>query len=80
MLEVRTLGRLYVALMDERRAWQQRIHAQLFHQGVPPVRGMLTEAGRAGLQATDLSPAGRQMVDTANGEGEPAPPADRAPC
>src|SRR5918992_2900845 len=35
MLEVRSLGRLYVALMDERRAWQQRIHAQLFHQGVP---------------------------------------------
>lgn len=65
VLEVRTLGRLYVALMDERRAWQQRIHAQLFHQGVPPVRGMLTEAGRAGLQAADLSPAGRQMVDTA---------------
>jgi len=65
VLEVRTLGRLYVALMDERRAWQQRIHAQLFHQGVPPVRGMLTEAGRAGLGAADLSPAGRQMVDTA---------------
>ena len=33
MLEIRTLGRLYCALMDERRAWQQRIHAQLFHQG-----------------------------------------------
>lgn len=26
---------------------------------------MLTEAGRAGLGAADLSPAGRQMVDTA---------------
>ncbi len=35
VLEVRTLGRLYCALMDERRAWQQRIHAQLFHQGCP---------------------------------------------
>ena len=33
VVEVRTLGRLYCTLMDERRAWQQRIHAQLFHQG-----------------------------------------------
>jgi transposase len=65
VLEVRTLGRLYCALMDQRRAWQQRIHAQLYHQGVPPVRGLLTEAGRAALAAADLSPAGRQMVDTA---------------
>ena len=38
VLEMRTLGRLYCALMDERRAWQQRIHAQLFHQGCPPIR------------------------------------------
>jgi transposase len=58
-------GRLYCALMDERRAWQQRIHAQLYHQGVSPVRGLLTEVGRASLAAADLSAAGRQMVDTA---------------
>ena len=32
VVEVRTLGRLYCTLMDERRAWQQRIHAQLFYQ------------------------------------------------
>jgi transposase len=31
VLEVRGMGRLYCTLMDERRAWQQRIHAQLFH-------------------------------------------------
>lgn len=65
VLEVRTLGRLYCALMDQRRAWQQRIHAQLFHQGAPPVRGLLTEAGRAAVAAADLSPAGRQSVDAA---------------
>jgi transposase len=65
VLEVRTLGRLYCALMDERRAWQQRIHAQLFHQGVPPVRGLLTEAGRVALAEAELSPAGRQWVETA---------------
>lgn len=65
MLEVRTLVRLYVALMDERRSWQQRIHAQLFHQGVPALAGLLTEAGRATLSCASLSPAGRQLVQSA---------------
>jgi transposase len=65
VLEVRTLGRLYVALMDERRAWQQRIHAQLFHQGVPPIKGLLSVDGRAALAAVQLSPVGRRMIDTA---------------
>jgi transposase len=65
VVEIRTLGRLYCALMDQRRAWQQRIHAQLYHQGVPRLPGLLTEAGRAALAEADLSPAGRQMVDTA---------------
>ena len=49
VVEVRTLGRLYCALMDQRRAWQQRIHAQLFHQGCPPVTALLSAAGRDAL-------------------------------
>jgi transposase len=65
VLEIRTLGRLYCTLMDERRAWQQRIHAQLFHQGCPPIRALLSAAGRAALAATELSAAGRQYVDAA---------------
>jgi transposase len=65
VLEVRTLGRLYCALMDERRAWQQRIHAQLFHQGCAPIRALLSVAGREALAGADLSPVGRQYVDTA---------------
>jgi transposase len=65
VLEVRTLARLYIALMNERRAWQQRIHAQLLHQGVPAARGLLTRDGRATLASADLSPAGRQMVQAA---------------
>jgi transposase len=64
VLETRTLGRLYCTLMDERRAWQQRIHAQLFHQGCPPV-GLLSAAGRDALAGVELSAAGRQYVDTA---------------
>ena len=65
VLEIRTLGRLYCTLMDERRAWQQRIHAQLFHQGCPPIRALLSAAGRDALARVDLSAAGRQYVDTA---------------
>ncbi len=65
VLKVRTLGRLYVDLMDERRAWQQRIHAQLLHQGVPAPGSLLTAAGQDALASTRLSPVGRQMVDTA---------------
>src|SRR5215208_901379 len=65
VLEVRTLGRLYCALMEERRSWRQRIHAQLFHQGCPPVRALLSEVGREALAVAQLSAAGRQYVDTA---------------
>jgi transposase len=65
VLEVRTLGRLYGTLMDERRAWQQRIHAQVFHQGCPPITALLSQAGREALAGAELSAAGRQYVDTA---------------
>ena len=65
VVEVRTLGRLYCALMEERRAWQQRIHAQLFHQGCPPITALLSAAGRDALAAAELSGVGRQYVDTA---------------
>ena len=65
VLEVRALGRLYCALGEERRAWRQRIHAQLFHQGCPPITALLTEAGRDALARAELSATGRQYVDTA---------------
>ena len=65
VLEIRTLGRLYCALMDERRVWQQRIHAQLFHQGCPPITALLSAAGRDGLARVELLGVGRQYVDTA---------------
>ncbi len=65
VLEVRTKARAYLALMDHRRAWQQRIGAQLFHQGVEKRRGLLTVAGRAHLEDAELSAAGRQLVEVA---------------
>ncbi len=65
VLEVRTQGRVYVAVMNQRRAWQQRIQAQLFHQGVAKQPGLLTVEGRARLADADVSPAGRQMIEVA---------------
>ncbi|MGO9154589.1 IS110 family transposase [Mycobacterium sp.] len=65
VLEIRTLGRLYCTLMDERRAWQQRIHAQLFHQGCLPIKALLSAAGREALASAELSATGRQYIDTA---------------
>jgi transposase len=65
VLEVRTRARLYVSLLGERRAWRQRIHAQLFHQGVPPVAELLDAEGREALAQAALSAAGRQVVETA---------------
>jgi transposase len=54
--------RLRKTLIDQRTAWQQRIHAQLFHQGVPAGLRLRTEAGREALAKAELSPAGRELV------------------
>jgi transposase len=77
VLEVRTKVRLYKALRDQRAEWQQRLHAQLFHQGVPaPAAPLTVPAVRQFVLAeAQLSPAGRQqvqvcyrMIDAANAE------------
>jgi transposase len=65
VLEIRALGRLYIDLMDERRSWMQRVRAQLFHQGVPATRSVFGAEGLAELAEADLSPAGRQSIETA---------------
>src|SRR5881392_922160 len=62
ILELRTRVRLRKALIDERTAWQQRLQAQLFHQGVPAGVRPRTRAGREALARVELSPAGRELV------------------
>jgi len=63
VLEMRTLVRLRKALTDERREWQQRLQAQLFHQGIQHIR--VTEAqGREQLAKAPLSMAGRKVITT----------------
>jgi hypothetical protein len=56
------LVRLRKTLIHQRTAWQQRIHAQLFHQGVPGGLRLRTQAGREALRRAELSPAGRELV------------------
>jgi transposase len=65
VLEARILARLYLSLSADRSAWLQRIHAQLYHQGVPAIETLLTGDGCAKLVEAALSPAGRQAVLTA---------------
>src|SRR6266513_1620518 len=49
ILELRTRVRLRKALVHERTAWQHRLQAQLFHQGVPAGLRPRTRVGREAL-------------------------------
>lgn len=65
--EVRAVVELYKDLRDEHTGWVQRIHATLFHHGVPQLGVDVTSPeGRACLQAGEgLSPAAQQAVTVA---------------
>jgi transposase len=62
ILELRTRVRTRKTLIDQRTAWQQRLQAQLFHQGAPAGLRLRTRAGRDALAKAELSPAGRELV------------------
>lgn len=67
--ELRVLLQLYRDLREEHTAWTQRIHATLFHQGVPCLAGRLGDPqARAVLEhgtGLGLSAAGAQAVAVA---------------
>jgi transposase len=63
LLELRGRVRLRKALVDERRQWQQRMQAQLFHQGVRAGIQLTSAAGRAEVATLHLTPAGRQLLE-----------------
>jgi transposase len=66
VLEARATVRLYKDLADQRVAWTQRLHATLFHLGVPAIAAPLaSDTGRHALAAADLTPATRQAVEVA---------------
>lgn len=64
VLEVRARVRLYKTLSDQRRGWVQRIHAVLFHHGLPAVEGSVTKA-RDEILAHPLTPAAREQITVA---------------
>ena len=64
VLDARVFVRLYKDLVDERTGWLQRVHATLFHHGVPAVgASLVTVAGREQLTAACLPVAGRYALD-----------------
>jgi transposase len=69
ILDLRTTVRLRKTLVDQRTAWQQRIHAALFHHGLPrPDQELLSRATRTWLEQVALSPASRQALAVALGQ------------
>jgi transposase len=64
ILELRTLVRLRKTLIDQRIEWQQRLQAQLFHQGVVPGLHLCRPDDRRRLTGTEMSQAGRQTMQT----------------
>jgi transposase len=62
ILELRIRVRTRKLLIDQRTAWQQRLQAQLLHQGVVAGLKPRTRAGREALARAELSPAGRELV------------------
>jgi transposase len=65
VLELRARVRLRHTLVDQRREWQQRIQATLYHHGVPPRSWLMTAESRAWLADLELPSAAREQITTA---------------
>jgi len=69
ILDLRETARLRHTLVEQRGQWQQRIHAILYHHGIPkPAGGLLTAATRGWLETVQLPAASRQAVMVALGQ------------
>jgi transposase len=65
LLELRARVRLRHTLVDQRREWQQRMQAVLYHHGVPPRSWLLGAESRTWLGALQLPPAAREQITIA---------------
>jgi transposase len=66
ILDLRELVRLRKTLGDQRVSWQQRIHAVLFHHGLPtPEHALCSQPTRAWLGTVGLPDPSRLLVATA---------------
>src|SRR6266511_4924399 len=63
--DARTQVRLRRALVGARTGWYQRIHAMLFHHGLPDRCDLATDQGRAWLASIQLPTVARGAVDLA---------------
>jgi transposase len=63
LADLRTTVRLRRALIAEKGMWLRRMHAQLFHHGLPVPPDLQSKAGREYLEKATLPPAGRQVLD-----------------
>jgi transposase len=65
LLDLRARVRLRHTLVDQRREWQQRIQAVLYHHGLPPRSGLMTAESRAWLAGLVLPAAAREQITVA---------------
>jgi transposase len=62
LLDLRARVRLRHTLVDQRREWQQRMQAVLYHHGVPPRSWLLGVESRAWLTSLALPAAAREQI------------------
>jgi transposase len=65
LLDLRARVRLRHTLVDARREWQQRMHAVLYHHGVPSRSWLMTAASRTWLAGLELPVAAREQITIA---------------
>src|SRR5438876_7207320 len=65
ILDLRARVRLRHTLVDQRGEWQQRMHAVLYHHGVPQRSGLISEGARAWLQGLTLPATAREQITVA---------------
>jgi transposase len=65
VLDLRARVRPRHTLVDQRREWQQRMQAVLYHHGAPARGGLLTAEARAWLAGLPLSAAAREQITVA---------------
>ena len=65
LLDLRARVRLRHTLVDQRREWQQRMHAVLYHHGVPPRSWLLGAESRAWLTNLALPATAREQLTVA---------------
>jgi transposase len=65
LLDLRARVRLRHTLVDQRREWQQRMQATLYHHGAPPRSWLMSAASRAWLAGLALPAAAREAITVA---------------